>query len=122
ARRKALPVDCRSDDLWTANIVPVESFELKPLMLPLADALKLALANRPEVRQFALQKEMNELDVKFFHNQTKPQVDLTASYGLAGVAGLVASFPDQNGVLQPANLPSAFIGGYATPRADLFQK
>jgi HAE1 family hydrophobic/amphiphilic exporter-1 len=117
---KSLTVDGPADDLWTANIVPVESFELKPLMLPLPDALKLAMANRPEVRQFALQKEMNELDVKFFRNQTKPQVDLTASYGLTGVAGLAASFPDQNGVLQPANVPSAFIGGYGTSLRNLF--
>src|SRR5262245_5245335 len=111
---KTLTVEGPADDLWTANIVPVESFELKPLTLtlPLPDALKLALANRPEVRQFALQKVINEIDVKFFRNQTKPQVDLTASYGLAGVAGAVSSFPDQNGVLQPANAPSAFVGGY----------
>jgi outer membrane protein len=117
---KTLTVEGPADDLWTANIVPVESFELKPLMLPLPDALKLALANRPEVRQFALQKEMNELDVKFFRNQTKPQVDLIASYGLTGVAGAVASFPDQNGVLQPANLPSAFVGGYGAALHNLF--
>jgi outer membrane protein len=117
---KTLTVEGPADDLWTANIVPVESFELKPLMLPLPDALKLALANRSEVRQFALQKEMNELDVKFFRNQTKPQVDMTASYGLVGVAGLAASFPDQNGVLQPANVPSAFIGGYGTALRNLF--
>ena len=117
---KTLTVEGPADDLWTANIVPVESFELKPLMLPLPDALKLALANRPEVRQFALQKEMNEIDVKFFRNQTKPQVDLTTSYGLTGVAGLVASFPDQNGALQPANVPSAFVGGYGTALRNLF--
>ncbi len=117
---KTLTVEGPADDLWTANIVPVESFELKPLMLPLPDALKLALANRPEVRQFALQKEMNELDVKFFRNQTKPQVDLTASYGLAGVGGSVASFPDQNGVLQPANVSSAFVGGYGAALRSLF--
>src|SRR5262245_22076502 len=89
-------------------------------MLPLPDALKLALANRPEVRQFALQKEMNEIDVKFFHNQTKPQIDLTTTYGLTGVAGLASSFPDQNGVLQPANVPTAFIGGYGTALRNLF--
>jgi HAE1 family hydrophobic/amphiphilic exporter-1 len=117
---KTLTVEGPADDLWTANIVPVESFELKPLMLPLPDALRLALTNRPEVRQFALQKEINELDVKFFRNQTKPQVDLTASYGVAGVAGSVASFPDQNGVLQPANAPSAFVGGYGAALRNLF--
>jgi HAE1 family hydrophobic/amphiphilic exporter-1 len=117
---KTLTVEGPGDDLWTANIIPVESFELKPLKLPLPDALRLALANRPEVRQFALQKEMNELDVKFFRNQTKPQVDLTASYGLVGVAGSAASFPDQNGVLQPANVPSAFVGGYGVALRNLF--
>src|SRR5215468_12458059 len=117
---KVLTVEGPADDLWTANIVPVESFELKPLMLPLPDALKLALANRPEVRQFALQKEMNEIDVKFFRNQTKPQIDLTTTYGLTGVAGLASSFPDQNGVLQPANVPSAFIGGYGAALRNLF--
>src|SRR5262245_46200476 len=89
-------------------------------MLPLPDALKLALANRPEVRQFALQKEMNEIDVKFFRNQTKPQIDLTTSYGLTGVAGLASSFPDQNGVLQGANAPSAFVGGYGAALRNLF--
>jgi outer membrane protein len=117
---KTLTVEGPADDLWSANIVPVESFELKPLMLPLPDALKLALANRPEVRQFALQKEMNEIDVNFFRNQTKPQVDLTASYGLVGVGGAVASFPDQNGVLQPANVAPAFIGGYGAALGNLF--
>src|SRR5215475_5064435 len=117
---KVLTVEGPADDLWSANLVPVESFELKPLMLPLPDALKLALANRPEVRQFALQKEMNELDVKFFRNQTKPQVDLTASYGLVGGGGSVASFPDQSGVPQPANVASTFIGGYGTALGNLF--
>jgi len=117
---KSLTVEGPADDLWSANIVPVESFELKPLMLPLPDALKLALANRPEVGQFGLQKEINELDVKFFRNQTKPQVDLISSYGLAGVGGSVASFPDQNGVLQPANVASGFIGGYGTALGNLF--
>jgi HAE1 family hydrophobic/amphiphilic exporter-1 len=117
---KALTVEGPGDDLWSANLVPVESFELKPLMLSLPDALKLALANRPEVRRFALQKDMNELDVTFFRNQTKPQVDLIASYGLVGVGGSVASFPDQNGVPQPANVAPAFIGGYGAAIRNLF--
>src|SRR5262249_50785393 len=117
---KSLTVEGPADELWTSNLVPVESFELKPLLLPLPDALKLALANRPEVLQFALQKEINEIDVKFFRNQTRPQVDLTASYGLVGVGGSAAFFPDQNGVPQPANVPTAFIGGYGTALGNLF--
>lgn len=118
---KSMTVQGPGDELWTSDLVPVESFELKPLTLPLPEALRLALANRPEVSEFTLQKGMNEIDVTFFRNQTKPQVDLTASYGLTGVGGSVASFPDANGVLQPANVTPAFIGGYATALGNLFK-
>ncbi|MBI1763866.1 MAG: TolC family protein [Acidobacteria bacterium] len=111
---KLLTVEGTTDELWISQIVPVESFELKPLTLSLPDALQLALDNRPEINQFAPQKEINDIDVKYFRDQTKPQVDLTASYGVVGVGGSAASFPDANGVLQPAKVSPVFIGGYGT--------
>ncbi|HKX27241.1 MAG TPA: TolC family protein [Blastocatellia bacterium] len=117
---KMLTLENPDDDAWTAKILPAESFELKPFTLPLPDAIKLALANRPEVRQFALQKEINDVDVKYFRNQAKPQVDLVSSYGLVGIGGAVASFPDQNGVLQPVSVAPGFIGGYGTALGNLF--
>jgi len=117
---KSLTVQGPADELWTANLVPVESFELKPFVLPLNEALNLALANRPEVREFALQKQMNEVDVKFFRNQAKPEVDLIAAYGLVGVGGSAATFPDQNGVPQLANVSPSFVGGYGTALSNLF--
>src|SRR5262249_15393929 len=39
---------------------------------------------------------------------------------LVGVGGSAAFFPDQNGVPQPANVPTAFIGGYGTALGNLF--
>ena len=84
---KSLTVDSPSSTLWGAQIIPVEAFEAQPINLSLDDAFKLAVANRPEMRQFALQKEQNQIDIDFYRDQAKPQVDLTASFGLVGLGG-----------------------------------
>ncbi len=84
---KVLTVDGPNSDLWTARIDPVESFDIQPVLLPLEDAIKLAYENRPEVKQFKLQKEMNDIDIDFFRNQAKPQIDLIGSYTMNGVGG-----------------------------------
>jgi len=84
---KNLTVGGPNDDLWNAQIVPAESFDIKPVTMPLADAVKLAQENRPEIKQLGLQKDMNKIDVDFYRNQTKPQIDLVASYGTSGLGG-----------------------------------
>lgn len=84
---KALTVGGPNDDLWTAQINPIENFEAQPITVPLSDAMKLAFDNRPELKQFALQKEINGVDVDYFRNQTKPQIDLVANYNMLGVGG-----------------------------------
>lgn len=84
---KALTVDGPNDDLWGARIEPVEKFEVQPLVMPLNDALKLAMENRPEIKQFALQRDINQVDVDFYRNQAKPQIDLVGTYATNGVGG-----------------------------------
>jgi HAE1 family hydrophobic/amphiphilic exporter-1 len=84
---KALTAGNTTDELWQSQIIPVETFEAQPLNLPLSDALKLALDNRPELKQLSFRKEINQTDIDFFRNQTKPQVDLFFSYGINGVGG-----------------------------------
>jgi HAE1 family hydrophobic/amphiphilic exporter-1 len=69
-------------------MVPVEKPELDAsALLPFDDALKLALRNRPEMEQYRLRSELNRVDVDYFRDQTKPQIDLVAGYGTFGLAG-----------------------------------
>lgn len=84
---KNLTLGQSNNDLWDAQIVPVESFDAKPVVLPLADAQKLAVENRPELKQFALQKDINTIDIDFFRNQTKPRIDLIGGYTTFGTGG-----------------------------------
>jgi HAE1 family hydrophobic/amphiphilic exporter-1 len=81
----------------------------------LEDALKAARDNRPELRRLRLQNDINDIDISFFKNQTKPQVDLVGTVALTGLAGT-----DVSGALPPGSFvpligdnvatnPSAFL-------------
>jgi HAE1 family hydrophobic/amphiphilic exporter-1 len=56
-------------------------------VIPLADAVMEALANRPEAAVVQVSSEINQSDTRLLRDQTKPQVDLVASYSRAGLAG-----------------------------------
>jgi HAE1 family hydrophobic/amphiphilic exporter-1 len=75
-------------ELWESEIIPVETPQLDTTAsLPLADAVKLAHANRPEMQQFKLRSDLNEIDAEFYKDQTKPQIDFVSTYATTGLAG-----------------------------------
>jgi HAE1 family hydrophobic/amphiphilic exporter-1 len=84
---KNLVADGPNDPIWSSVIVPTDSFETKDVSIPVADAIKLAHENRPEIRQLDLSEEINKIDIDFFRNQAKPQIDFVASYSTNGSAG-----------------------------------
>ena len=77
--------------LWTESIVPTDSVDLAVPNISLPDALKTAMQNRPELQQSDVLKEINQIDQRFFKDQTKPAVDLVGTYGVSGLAGTVSS-------------------------------
>ena len=77
----------RNDKLWNESIVPVDPIDLDVPATSLPEALEAALANRPELEVNETTREINEIDQRFFREQTRPQVDLVANYNLAGLAG-----------------------------------
>lgn len=84
---KSLILMGRNDVEWDRPIVPSDAAGITPVTLGLDEAVASAIANRPELASLAVQDEINDVDVRFFKNQTKPQVDLFGSYGLTGLAG-----------------------------------
>jgi outer membrane protein TolC len=144
---KSLILPDRSDQLWGKALLPVTPPDVKPPIVPLSDALAEALANRPEVAQVKITSEINEKDVRYFRDQTKPQVDLTAAYTRAGLAGIqlppgpnpiTAGFGPltdrlnelsvlagleplpPSGSLQGSLLPPLLIGGYGQSLSNLW--
>jgi HAE1 family hydrophobic/amphiphilic exporter-1 len=110
----------------------------------LSEAVAAAFANRPELAQNTLQQEMNKIDVRYFENQTKPQVDLVGTYATTGLSGALAATGNPFAgstlllvdrinqlsgtlglppvVLPPSGaLPDFLVGGYGQSLSNLFR-
>ena len=140
---KQLVLGGRESSVWNQPVIPTETPDLNPTSFGLTDAATAALANRPELAQNNLQQEMNKVEVNFFDNQTRPQVDLIASYTSTGLSGTKILTPnpftattglilDRVNVLSglaglqavpippSSDLPGFLIGGYGQSLKNLF--
>lgn len=140
---KALILSDRNNGEWNRPIVPSDSARPTPVVLGLDEAVGTAIANRPELSTLRAQEEINKVDVTYFKDLTKPQVDAFASYGLTGLAGSTVSnsnpFSGQNAALlakvneisnqlgiqpippaPPTSVAPVLIGGYGQSLQNLF--
>jgi outer membrane protein TolC len=85
---KDLVLPDRTDPQWSSALIPVTPEDVNAPLTPLSDAIAEAMANRPEIAQVKINGEINEKDVRYYRGQTKPQVNLTALYTRAGLAGV----------------------------------
>lgn len=72
---------------WSEALMPTDQpvFDSTPVLL--GDALKEAAVNRPELRRLQMQREINDIDIQYFTNQTRPRIDLVSTLSLNGLAG-----------------------------------
>jgi outer membrane protein TolC len=79
----------RDPGLVLARVSPTESARLPAPgdVLSVQDAIRVALENRPELRQANLQLRNSEIDIEYAKNQLLPNLDITASYTQNGVGG-----------------------------------
>jgi outer membrane protein TolC len=100
---------------WSAQLTPTDTPKFDTAPVNLDDALKAARDNRPELRRLRLQNDINDIDIQFFKNQTKPRIDLTGTIALTGLAGnnLATVIPPGSTqpliVGNPLTNPSAFL-------------
>lgn len=71
---------------WSEALVPTDQpiFSLEPVDLNIA--LQEAVQNRAELRRLRLQREINAIDIEYFKDQTKPQINLTGAVFLGALA------------------------------------
>lgn len=84
---KTLMLPDRTSEIWSRPITPVSEISLEPPRIGLEIAVAEALRSRPEITQLETQTAINGIDQRFYRDQTKPQIDLVASYTAAGLAG-----------------------------------
>lgn len=117
---KTLLLSDRTSAEWSRPITPVSPVELETPKTPLELAIADALKNRPELEQLDLNIDINKVDERYFHNQTKPQIDLfatTTSQGLAGTT-TARSIDPTTGL---SRVPAQLVGGEFTSLSNLFR-
>lgn len=110
---KTLMLPDRASDVWARAITPVSEVSLDTPKIGLEVALSEAIKNRPEITQLVANAEINQIDQRYYRNQTKPQIDLVGSYSSQGLAGTVTPRGETLGV------PENFRGGYVTSLRNL---
>ena len=88
---KNLIAENQKAQIWIESIVPTDSAELVAPDVSLPDALKTAMENRPELQQSNVLREINQIDQRYFKDQTKPAIDLVGTYGVSGLAGSIST-------------------------------
>lgn len=117
---KNLIAQNQTDELWAKSLVPTDTVNTDLPIVSLPDAMAAAMANRPELETNNVAREINELDRRFYREQTKPQVDLVASYTAAGIAGQQnpdLRLPFNTG--QTAQVSPELTGGYFNSVSDI---
>jgi outer membrane protein TolC len=109
---------------WMPTDKPV--FSANPIVLD--EALKDAMDNRFELRRLKFAQDINAIDIDYFRNQTKPQIDLNTTFSLDGLArsGTNEAFTTDlftspgdvallNGINQVRALPTIGLAPIANP-------
>jgi len=84
---KRLLVTGPDDPLWRETITPADQPNDRLLPIDLEAALRRALTERTDVAEARQQAAANDATLGYLREQTRPQADLVASLGLAGLGG-----------------------------------
>jgi HAE1 family hydrophobic/amphiphilic exporter-1 len=147
-RLKSLMLRDRTAPQWNKALTPTDTADRPTPAIGVDEAMKMALARRPELLASDATLARNDIDRKFFENQSLPQVNLIGGYALRGLSGAslpvttdplsgsdAAFFARLNELALLAGLtpldppqsttstvPSFFVGGTGTSLANLFDR
>src|SRR5262249_46862400 len=77
---KGLLMKDPSDKLWNSAIKPTDEPQNSVSQIDLDESIRVALKNRPELDQLRLQIEQKQIDLSFYKNQLKPQLDFVGLF------------------------------------------
>jgi outer membrane protein TolC len=107
---RALVFDPASPDFWTMRIEPTELPPFQPTVVDAEAAVRNALERRTDLQQTQRSMEATQVNIRFFSNQTLPDVTANFNYGLRAVGGTRAATPLN---------PTAIEKGYSSVLRDL---
>jgi outer membrane protein TolC len=84
---KRLIVSGTDDPLWTSSLNPTDRPPTTPEPLNVDAAIARALKQRTDLQQSKNSLQVSDINLRLQEDQTRPQLNLTMSYGLQGLGG-----------------------------------
>jgi outer membrane protein len=84
---RALILDPAAPDFWSVNFDPTDEATYSEQAIDLDAAVRNALDKRTDLRSAKNSIEQSDINVKFYANQTKPDLNAIVNYGAVGIGG-----------------------------------
>lgn len=114
---RALIYDPSMPDFWSVKIEPAETPAFQPVAVNIDEAVRAALDRRTDLRSRRKSIEANDISIRYFRNQTLPDVNAQLDYGLSGLGG--TQFERAPG-FPPGPILSQTQRSYGSVLSDLF--
>jgi outer membrane protein TolC len=76
-----------SPEFWTARIEPTDTLTFVPTAVDADAAIKAALTQRTDVLNARKNLEINDVNIRYFRNQSLPDVSASVNYNASAIAG-----------------------------------
>jgi outer membrane protein TolC len=114
---RALVYDPAAADFWTLRIEPVSVPLLDVVAVDVDAAVRRGIDNRSDLEQLRRDLEATNINIRYFRNQTLPDVSASVDYGVTGLGGTQ--------FLRGAGFPGPVIGqtqrGFGNVLSDVFR-
>jgi outer membrane protein TolC len=104
---RALIFDPKNPEFWAVQFDLTERPAFKAQAVDVDSAVKNALSRRTDLEQQRKNLEATDINIRYYRNQTLPDLNVQAGYGLTGQGGTVYDFTDTfpPQLLSSANTP-----------------
>ncbi len=114
---RALILDPAAPDFWNVELEPTDGPPADMQTVDINMAVRNALDKRTDLRQGRKTLETSEINIRYFRNQTLPDLNAQVDYGLSGLGGTE--------LVRGDGFPGPVIGtvdrGFGSVLGDLFQ-
>lgn len=85
---RALVYNPSSPEFWTVRIEPTDAVTFVPTQVDMDGAVSNALSQRTDLQVARRNLEINDVNVRYFNNQSLPEVNASVNYNARAVGGL----------------------------------
>jgi HAE1 family hydrophobic/amphiphilic exporter-1 len=117
---KQMMMSSREDPLWQVALIPEATMNTDAAPPDLKDALAKAFASRPELAESAINLDINKLNVQYYKDQLKPQINAVATFAAAGLAGNAVE--QTNPYFPPPSIPAHLLGGNLQSLSNIWDR